>query len=132
MAKNKKTIIMAVIAVVFTIALVAGAVLFFSSSGDDKTVPLVDVSQIPATEPETEPEQKSVLPENWDTLFEYAPSPSGITQKTKNLYHINPDIAGWLKVDGTYVNYPFVIEPENAEAIENPNSYYLHRGLDGN
>lgn len=130
MAKNKKTIITAVVAVVFTIALVAGAVLFFSSSGDDKTVPLVDVSQIPATEPETEPEQKSVLPENWDTLFEYAPSPSGITQKTKNLYHINPDIAGWLKVDGTYVNYPFVIEPENEETQESPNTYYLHRGLD--
>ncbi|HAP78774.1 MAG TPA: hypothetical protein DCQ78_01020 [Ruminococcus sp.] len=131
MSKKKKTVIAVIIAVILTIILVIGAVLFFGSSDDNKKVPPIDVSSLHVEEPESQTESESVLPENWDTLFEYSPSPSGITQKTKNLYHINPDIAGWLKIDGTYVNYPFVIEPSNEETQAEPNTYYLHRGLDG-
>ena len=131
MSKKKKTVIAVIIAVILTIILVIGAVLLFGSSDDNKKVPPIDVSSLHVEEPESQTEPESVLPENWDTLFEYSPSPSGITQKTKNLYHINPDIAGWLRIDGTYVNYPFVIEPSNEETQAEPNTYYLHRGLDG-
>ena len=38
------------------------------------------------------------------------------------LRKMNPDIKGWIKVDGTNVNYPFMQTGDN--------DYYLHRSLD--
>lgn len=36
----------------------------------------------------------------------------------------NPDLCGWVKIEGTVIDYPVMQTPEN------PN-YYLHRGFDG-
>lgn len=39
------------------------------------------------------------------------------------LYQKNPDLAGWLRIDTTKVNYPVMFTPEDPE-------YYLHRSFD--
>ena len=96
MEKNKKKIIMALTAFLFITAIIAGALFLFAFSGnkEENSVPSVSVSEIiMETEPATEPEPESILPKDWDSVYEYNPSPQGITQKTKNLYHKNPNIA---------------------------------------
>ena len=39
------------------------------------------------------------------------------------LYEQNPDLVGWIKIDGTKIDYPVVQNPED-------NEYYLRRGFD--
>ncbi|GAA0409712.1 hypothetical protein GCM10008933_44800 [Paenibacillus motobuensis] len=41
----------------------------------------------------------------------------------QELYQRNPDIVGWLKVDGTRIDYPIMQNPQDAE-------YYLNHGFD--
>lgn len=41
----------------------------------------------------------------------------------QDLYAQNPDLVGWLRVEGTEIDYPVV-------QIEEDNSYYLRRGFD--
>lgn len=44
--------------------------------------------------------------------------------KYKKLYEINPDIAGWISIDGTKIDYPVMLTPSDEE-------YYLHRDFYG-
>lgn len=60
-----------------------------------------DSTEIPDSAP-TEPAEKSMLPE-------YAA-----------LYELNQDFVGWIKIEGTRINYPVMQTPENA-------NYYLYR-----
>lgn len=41
-------------------------------------------------------------------------------QQFTELYHQNPDILGWVLIDGTNINYPIMYTPDDGE-------YYLHR-----
>lgn len=89
---------------------------------DRPTVPLPKPSdpQIDVTQPvETEPEQVLITardPETGETvqvLPEYAA-----------LYTMNPDLVGWISIDGTKINYPVVqSDPDNA-------NYYLKRDFE--
>ena len=68
-------------------------------------------SALPAQEPEGE-EQFSAPAE--DPLPAYEP-----------LHEKNPDYWGWLRVEGTSIDYPVMYTPEDPER-------YLHRDFDGN
>ena len=46
-----------------------------------------------------------------------------ILDKYKALYEENPDIIGWLTIDGTVIDYPVMQTPDDEE-------YYLNRGFD--
>ena len=46
-----------------------------------------------------------------------------ILDKYKALYEENPDIIGWLSIDGTVIDYPVMQTPDDEE-------YYLNRGFD--
>lgn len=46
-----------------------------------------------------------------------------VVAKYSELYKINPDIIGWLKIEGTMIDYPVMHTPDDPE-------YYLHRGFD--
>lgn len=39
--------------------------------------------------------------------------PDGILSQFMSLYRVNSDIAGWLTVDGTAINYPVVLDPSD-------------------
>lgn len=84
----------------------------------------------PVTEAPTEP---TTLP-----IYDYVPSEKGMTERAKMLLKQNKDIAGWIKIDQTQVDYAFVKDPGNVPAGEifyggeeyELNSYYLHHGID--
>lgn len=91
---------------------------------DRPTIPLPNPSQASedSTVPEeTEPEQVMITvrdPETGETmqvLPEYA-----------HLYSLNPDLVGWISIDGTKINYPVV-----QSDIDNAN-YYLKRDFEKN
>lgn len=56
-----------------------------------------------------------------DTLPKYSPDKN--SNFLNDLKNINPDTRGWIKVDGTNVNYPFVQAKDNI--------FYLSHSFDG-
>ncbi len=52
-----------------------------------------------------------------------AESSGEILPQYKSLYEKNSDLFGWLKIDGTVINYPVMHTPEDEE-------FYLHRAFD--
>ena len=75
-----------------------------NSSGDLLTLP--ESAYMTVTHPETGEELR--------ILREYAP-----------IFQKNPDLVGWIKIEGTKLNYPVM------QTIDNPN-YYLNRDFYGN
>lgn len=49
----------------------------------------------------------------------------GSLRKYDELYKKNPDFFGWLKIEGTVIDYPVMYTPRDSE-------YYLHRDFYGN
>lgn len=65
-----------------------------------------------------------------DILAQASPSPQpsarpeeGILPRYRDLYEQNPDMVGWLYVEGTGIDYPVMQTPGD-------NEYYLRRGFD--
>lgn len=75
-------------------------------------VPTLEPTESPMQEPTREPEQKSGGTVNSGTI------------SLEQLYAINPDIAGWIRIPGTEVDYPFA-------AIGNKKSIYEDTAYDG-
>jgi sortase B len=48
---------------------------------------------------------------------------SAMLPEFEELYQRNPDIVGWLKIDGTRIDFPILQNPQDAE-------YYLNHGFD--
>lgn len=82
------------------------------------------------SEPETEPVTLD-LP-----IYDYVPSNSGMTEHAKLMMKRNNDTVGWLRIDGTQINYPLLKDPGDItpgtgygdEYIEY-NEYYLHHNI---
>ena len=104
--------------------------------------------EVPTYSSVEEPTQAAVqekgdpLPDNWSQLYEYVPSPSGITPRAQALLHVNKDIIGWITIDGTPIDYPFVLDPGEVTQDSDdfayygyqeyiPDEYYLDHDLDG-
>lgn len=93
----------------------------------ETTAPPVTTMEVITTEPVALP------------VYDYIPSETGMTEQAKMLLRENKDIAGWLKIEGTNVDYPFLKDPgEIPEGVAyyggtafDANDYYLHRDLDG-
>lgn len=68
----------------------------------------------PKTLPSDDSQTENPLPTEPSILPEYAA-----------IFDINPDVAGWLKIDGTDINYPVMQTPDRPD-------YYLHRDFYGN
>lgn len=107
----------------FVVAAGLGAATFLSSckSKDTPTVGKAEPVTTEATEAETVP------------LYAYVPSETGMTERAKMLLKQNKDVAGWIKIPNTDVDYPFVKDPgyipENVPfyggAAYEPNYFYL-------
>ena len=80
---------------------------------------------------QTAPPEETDLPEpsgpadSSDDLVPQEPpkTPQGF-HKYDVLYEKNQDLFGWIKIDGTKVNYPVMYTPDDPE-------HYLHRAFDG-
>lgn len=53
---------------------------------------------------------------------ESVPKKRNILPRFQDLYKQNPDFFGWVKIDGTNINYPVMFTPRDSE-------YYLHRNF---
>lgn len=120
-----------------TAAAVGLGVYVFSLNKDEKAVPIVETVNEDTTVPSTEPSTEFVLPANWSDNVEYVASAQGITAKAKAMNRVNPDYIAWMKIDGTPVDYPVLLDPgeigknDEYHGIENEGElyYYLYRNL---
>lgn len=66
--------------------------------------------------------QKAELEEELKEKKSIVSQKPSILPQFQNLYKENQDVIGWIKIDGTNVNYPVMFTPNDGE-------YYLHRNL---
>jgi peptidase C60 sortase A and B len=122
-------------------AAVGLGVFVYSINKDRKMTPTFSSVEEQQPDPLTEPvTEEFKLPDNWSENIPYAPSAKGMTERAKSLLRKNPDVIGYLKIDGTKVDYPVLLDP--GEIAENDpfygpeeyiaNSYYLHKDIDRN
>lgn len=95
---------------------------------ESKPTPVIELP--PSTKPPTE---APTLP-----LYDYVPTELGKTEKAKQLLKVNKDYVGWIKIENTDVDYPFVKDPgeifeDNSyygNAYYGINDFYLHHDFD--
>ena len=82
----------------------------------------------PTVEPpgETVPDglEGQVLPLKPPAKYQDIRDENGILLEYASLYALNPDLAGWLTIEGTRIDYPVMHTPGRPD-------YYLQRGFDG-
>lgn len=105
--------------------LLSGAMLLYDGliskkeeSAFDELAAIVAQAQAPTLKPmESAPPQEQLVPN------EAAPAPSPNPQY-EALQAMNGDFYGWIKIDGTAIDYPVMWTPKEPE-------YYLYRAFDG-
>lgn len=83
------------------------------------------------------PEPVTEIPENLSDKYEYVPTLNGISDRSRSLMRLNKDVIGYIKMDGTQVDYPFVLDPGKVQPNDpfygpegyEPNYYYLAKDL---
>ncbi len=96
----------------------------------DATVMIYEPEQVTYEETEIQEESEPV---NIDLpVYNYVPSNTGMTDYAKMLVSQNSDTVGWLKIEGTQVNYPVLIDPGDivpdtgyGDSYLNYNEFYL-------
>ncbi len=71
------------------------------------------------TEAATEPPE-----DKFPDITDFSPEPNGMLGRAKSVLAVNDDVVGYIKIDGTDVDYP-VVQSED-------NSYYMDRDIYGN
>jgi len=92
-------------------------------------------SNVEETQPVTT-EPAPVIPENLSEIYDYVPSPNGLTEKAKLFLRNNSDYIGWIKIDNTDIDDPIYLDPgmiNPGEGYGNetyePNWFYLDHDL---
>jgi sortase B len=114
----------------FSAAGLLTAATFFSCSEKEEHIVGKDES---VTEETTAPEELT-----FPVYDDYVPSEKGMTERAKMLVRYNKDIAGWIKIDQTKVDYAFAKDPAYIPEGNvfyggkeyGGNEYYLSHGLD--
>lgn len=93
----------------------------------DRYAELSQIAQNAATEAPTVaptvPEAPSEVPTDPTVPLETAPA-GGILAPYKELHEMNPDMVGWIRIDGTQLNYPVM------QTSVNNKDFYLYRDFD--
>jgi len=118
-------------------AAVGAGVLVFTLNKDGSDTPTVSSSQDATEAPTPPPTTEFVLPDDWSENVDYVPSDHGITPKARALSKVNADYIAWMKIDGTPVDNPILLDPGEIQAndtyhgAENAGEiyYYLYRNL---
>lgn len=108
---KKTTACIAVITAIMSAALSTGC--------DEKKEGSMAADVLEPTEQTTE-----AVIEQWPDIENFSPEPSGMLGRAKALRAINDDVVGYIKIDGTYVDYP-VVQCED-------NEYYMDTDIYGN
>lgn len=120
MAKSNKILIAAIAVVAVLIVLLL--VLIIASGNRQKPVetkpaPTLEVTEAPTTEVPTEETTEA-------TTVPVETEPEMLPHMAE-LYEQNPDVAGWIRIDGTKLDYPVMYTPEDQ-------TKYLHTNFEGN
>lgn len=126
------TALIALFAVIFLVSAFSLRSYFLDSkksqSRYDDLAALVAENDLPVTEPSnpSSPEDPSVATEP-SALVQVSHPVTGeavtVLRQYAQLYQMNPDLAGWLKIEGTPINYPVMQTPDRPD-------YYLKRNFD--
>ncbi len=74
--------------------------------------------------PETEPEPAAIVRAAAEPAAEYSISMEGRSlEQYAALKEQNSDVIGWIRIEGTVIDYPVMYTPEDRD-------FYLHRGFD--
>ena len=112
--KGKITLIQILFLFVFAVSAFFAVRTYFDRNKTEKDFKELQ-SMVAEPEPEGEEETESVEPRE----------PNGMLSRYYALYERNNDMAGWIKIDGTNIDYPVMYNSDS-------NAYYLHRDFDGN
>ena len=115
---NKKASVISACSVLMLAAgLTASAFLYSCSEKEENVVGVAEPETTATTEAVTVP------------AYEYVPSAKGLSEKAKHYLGENKDMAGWITIRNTDVNYPFVKDPAY---IKEEDSYYGGEAYDPN
>ena len=128
--KSTKKVIYVIVVAALLIAFGVSAFLVVSYVMDgkeqqdrmDELVQIKESAQSEATQTPTQTPEESTEAASAETTEATEP---GILEAYQPIYDENPHTVGWIKLDGTKINYPVLQTPED------PN-YYLYRDFDGN
>jgi len=73
---------------------------------------------------QTEPATVPTSPDPGQPAMPTEPTEPTILPEYATLYEENPDLVGWMRIDGTPVNYPVMQTPDRTD-------YYLKRNFSG-
>lgn len=149
------TKIISIFSACISVVSISASVLMMRQKDDDIYIPTNAANQeVSETEEEsvTEPEIISYINENSEQdgeesevetvtmdlpLYDYVPPNSGMTEHAKMLMRHNNDIVGWLKINGTQIDYPLLKDPGDitpgtgyGDEFVEYNEYYLHHSID--
>lgn len=85
----------------------------------ESMAPAISVSPVSQAEDFSDSESEEPVPS------EASSSVPSILPQFQNLYAQNSDLIGWVKIEGTNINYPVMFTPNDAE-------FYLHRNFQKN
>lgn len=112
------------IAIALLILIIVMMLMIISKKGDkpkETIAPATQATTLPATQPATEDATTEATTEETTVPVETEPV---MLEKMAELYAQNPDVAGWVRIDGTKLDYPVMFTPEDEEK-------YLYANLDG-
>lgn len=125
------------VALILVLLVVFGVSAFFvgryvlDSYNQDKLSDKLSEIKAEATAPQvTETKPATTVPDTTEEsqeATEATVSPTtadGILTEYAGVYEYNKDMVGWIKIEGTAIDYPVVQTPDNPD-------YYLHRAFDG-
>lgn len=114
------------------LTLITVAALSVTVTGCDKEKEESKQAAADVLEEETQPATEAAVKELPD-IETFSPEPMGLLGRAKSVMNINDDVVGYIKIDGTYVDYPvFQYKGKDEEDLEeNGNSYYMAKDMYG-
>ena len=117
--KKRMMILCGVLGVVLLLLL--GLILFLHLSAENSYIPTTEPTEESVTEAPTKETEPSEEPTGEPT--EPPTVPPEMLEKFVKLYEQNPDLAGWIRIDDTIIDYPVMYSPADPEK-------YLHMDFD--
>lgn len=114
----------AVLSLIAAVLAIVVACLISRIPQDEKQVRSIPTAPAPTATEQTSVPTENVVPTTEETTLPPETEPQ-ILPYFVDMAAQNPDMIGWIKIDGTKLDYPLMYTPDDEEK-------YLHRDFDGN